>query len=233
MYKIITLTFLIFSQTCLIAQNMQLHYDFGKGRKYLTSTVEMFRPDKYGSTFFFIDMDYQGKAIKGVSLAYWEIARALKFWENPLAFHVEYNGGLGQYEDHSGNKAFTINNSWLTGFELSIDASNFSRGFTIQALYKYIQGKQDFSFQLTGVWYLNFLNDKFSFNGFADFWREDMSFELSNGKIETTKFIFQAEPQIWYNFTRNFAAGSEFEVSNNFAGKGFYIMPTLGIKATF
>ena len=24
----------------------------------LTSTVEMFKPDKYGSTFFFIDMDY-------------------------------------------------------------------------------------------------------------------------------------------------------------------------------
>ncbi|HYX09999.1 MAG TPA: DUF5020 family protein, partial [Bacteroidales bacterium] len=36
------------------AQNIQLHYDFGKDRKYLTSTVEMFKPDQWGSTFFFI-----------------------------------------------------------------------------------------------------------------------------------------------------------------------------------
>ena len=46
------------------AQNLQLHYDFGKAlyrsedrsleyRPQLTTTVEMFRPDRWGSTFFF------------------------------------------------------------------------------------------------------------------------------------------------------------------------------------
>lgn len=49
------------------AQNVQLHYDFG--RKSATTTVEMFRPDGGGSTFFFVDMDYSPK----VSGAYWEI----------------------------------------------------------------------------------------------------------------------------------------------------------------
>lgn len=38
------------------AQNVQAHYDFG--RKSATTTVEMFRPDGGGSTFFFVDMDY-------------------------------------------------------------------------------------------------------------------------------------------------------------------------------
>ena len=61
------------------AQNLQLHYDFWKGRQYLTSTVEMFKPDKHGSTFFFVDMDYDLSDAK-VKLAYWEIARDLKFW---------------------------------------------------------------------------------------------------------------------------------------------------------
>ena len=49
----------------LRAQNVQLHYDFGHSiydelstRPKLTSTVEMFKADKWGSTFFFIDMDY-------------------------------------------------------------------------------------------------------------------------------------------------------------------------------
>ena len=74
------------------AQNIQLHYDVR--RNCVTSTVEMFRADNYGSTFFFIDMDYSPKA----SGAYGEISRELCFWKdsklNWLSAHIEYNGGL-------------------------------------------------------------------------------------------------------------------------------------------
>ena len=74
----------------LQAQNIQLHYDFGrslydkdlKGRPLLTSTVEKFHPDNWGSTYFFIDMDYTSE---GVASAYWEIARELKFWKGPFS----------------------------------------------------------------------------------------------------------------------------------------------------
>ena len=41
------------------AQNLQLFYDAGRG--CATSTVEMFRPDAGGSTFFFVDFDYTPK----------------------------------------------------------------------------------------------------------------------------------------------------------------------------
>ena len=58
------------------AQNLQLFYDAGRG--CVTSTVEMFRPDAGGSTFFFVDFDYSPKA----SGAYWEIARELNFWQD-------------------------------------------------------------------------------------------------------------------------------------------------------
>jgi hypothetical protein len=40
------------------AQNFQLHYDFGEDRKYFTATLEMFRPDTLGSTFWFADLDF-------------------------------------------------------------------------------------------------------------------------------------------------------------------------------
>ena len=66
MKKIISALFLcmLFSAVPeLQAQNIQLHYDFGrslydkdlKGRPLLTSTVEKFHPDNWGSTYFFID----------------------------------------------------------------------------------------------------------------------------------------------------------------------------------
>ncbi|MCO5264425.1 MAG: DUF5020 family protein [Lentimicrobium sp.] len=229
-YLIILLIFL----SCLLnAQNVQLHYDFGKDRSYATSTVEMFKSDKWGSTFFFVDMDYNVGDVKGVSMAYWEIARALNLGKGPFAAHVEYNGGFGQYVAGEVNNAYTINDAWLGGLEYNYNNADFSRGFTIQMLYKYIRDKHDASFQLTGVWYMNMLNNKLTFSGFADFWRED-NFFAENEQIKETKFIFLSEPQLWYNFTENISLGSEVEIGCNFgAVKGFRLNPTLGAKWTF
>lgn len=74
------------------AQNIQVLYD--TERDCVTSTVEMFRPNAFGSTFFFVDMDYTPK----VTGAYWEIARELCFWKESkfswLSVHLEFDGGL-------------------------------------------------------------------------------------------------------------------------------------------
>jgi tellurite resistance-related uncharacterized protein len=166
-------------------------------------------------------------------LAYFEIARAIKFWDAPVAFHTEFNGGFGQWKAGDATGAFTINNSFLNGIEYSWNAKDFSRGFTLQALHKYIHGKHDASFQLTGVWYLNMLKGKLTFTGFADFWREDMAFQTSEVNVDETDFVFLSEPQLWYNFNKNFSLGSELEVSSNFAAKGVQLMPTIGAKYSF
>lgn len=210
------------------SQNVQLHYDMGKDRGYLTSTVEMFRPDKTGNTFFFIDFDYGVGDVEGVSLSYFEIARCFKLGQSPFSWHGEYNGGFGQFKASPFNGAYTINNAWLTGLDYSWNAADFSRGFSLKALYKNISNTMDDkpnSFQLTAVWYLNFAKGKMSFTGFADFWKE---------KTASGTYVFLSEPQLWYNFNKNFAAGSEIELSNNFGGMdGFKVMPTLGAKYTF
>ena len=213
------------------AQNVQLHYDFGSalydkldGRPATTTTVEMFKPDKWGNTFFFVDMDYNSKGVQG---AYWEIARELKFWEGPLSAHVEYNGGRGVYP---------YNNAYLAGITFTHNSADFSKGFSIQAMYKYIQKSyKPNNFQLTGTWYLNFAKGAGTFSGFADLWREN------------TDMIFLAEPQIWLNFNKlkcvdpafNLSFGSEVEISNNFVWNKFgehnkfYVTPTLALKWSF
>ena len=113
--------------------------------------------------------------------------------------------------------------------EIAWDAPDFSRGASIQILHKFIQGKHNLSFQLTGVWYIHFARNKLSFTGFADFWREDLVFGN-----ETTKYCVNMEPQLWYNFTKWFALGGEAEIDHNFGGqKGFHCYPTLGAKCTF
>ena len=209
------------------AQNVQVHYDFGKDRKLITSTVEMFRPDKHGSTFFFVDMDYSSDARdvdNGFSLAYWEIARAFKWTENQKFMpRVEYNGGILKLD---GNAPFVpIENCWLAGIERTWASADFSKILTLQANYKNIKDKEDAAFQLTAVWVVQMLENKLTFTGFADFWKEEMFWG--------TDYRFLTEPQLWYNFCPNFAIGTEIELSNNFAKDGFQVNPTVAAKWTF
>lgn len=213
------------------AQNVQLHYDFG--RKSATTTVEMFRPDNGGSTFFFVDMDYTPK----VSEAYWEIAREFCFWQdskvNWLSVHVEYNGGLNTV-------AGSFNNAILGGLTYSGHSKDWSKTWSLTASYKAIPGtiglngeRQVNNFQITGVWNLDFFDHWLSFNGFADFWREARPWQ-------GTEYIFITEPQLWVNLNKikgwdkiNLSLGTEVELSSNFVQKGFSIMPTIAAKWIF
>lgn len=212
-------------------QNIQLHYDFG--RKAATTTVEMFRPDGGGSTYFFVDMDYSPK----VTGAYWEIARELCFWQDSsvdwLSVHVEYNGGLN-------TAAGSFNNAWLGGLTYSGHSKDWSKTWSLQAMYKVIPGTTDalgrsqvHNFQITGVWNLDFFDHWLSFNGFFDFWREARPWQ-------NTMYIFVTEPQLWVNLNKikgwekiNLSLGTEVELSVNFVAKGFRALPTVGAKWTF
>jgi hypothetical protein len=213
----------------LKAQNVQLHYDTGShlyeeeyaGRPELTSTVEYFKPDRWGNSFFFIDMDYTHS---GIASAYWEIARELKFWQPPVAIHVEYNGGL--------TTNFPFNNAYLGGVSYAWNNAEFTKTFTFSAMYKHIQKHEHpHNFQLTGTWQLDFgKNGICTFSGFADWWREENMYG---------NFILLAEPQFWLNLNRlngvsdqfNLSAGSEVKISNNFGGhNGFFVIPTIAIK---
>jgi len=222
------------------AQNVQLHYDMGKDRKMFTTTVEMFKPDKLGSTFFFIDMDYGSDAsqVDGVNLAYWEIARSFKVSKNSnFEPRVEYNGGFGRGQFKDGDNIvqynYSINSAWLIGGQYTWASEDFSKVLTLQANYKYIKDKQDASFQLTAVWGLHFFNRKLSLTGFADWWREDNSF-VNGETTNKTDFVFLTEPQIWWNAMEHFSFGGEVEMSNNFGGnEGFMVNPTVAVKWIF
>lgn len=67
--------------------NAQILYDFGTDRKFVTLTLEMFKQDKWGSTYFFVDHDFNyDKMVVGVKNiaqggTYTEISRALNFWQ--------------------------------------------------------------------------------------------------------------------------------------------------------
>ena len=119
------------------------------------------------------------------------------------------------------------------------NSSDFYKVFGVQVLYKYIQkNEKPHNFQLTGTWTLNFCKEKFTFSGFADFWREK-HFDADGNNHD---FVFISEPQFWVNLNKfkhvnkdlNLSVGTEWELSTDFADRnGFYFIPTLAMKWSF
>jgi len=236
MKKLMTIALMAVAALSANAQNIQLHYDFGRniytgeeaGRSKVTVTLEQFKADQWGSWYYFVDLDLSSHFTES---AYTEISRELNLSKDlPIAAHVEYDGGL--------SKSGSFQQAGLIGAAYNGHNADFSKTWSVQLLYKQFFKSYDnthsyASAQLTGVWGLNFLDNKLSFAGFIDFWRG----EKANGH---GCLVVLTEPQLWYNFTKHFSVGTEWEISDNFvynadptSDKTFFINPTLAVKWNF
>ena len=221
--------------------NVQLHYDLGhdlygkelSNRPRVTATIENFTPDRWGSTFFFIDADFGNNVVKS---AYGEIARELRFWKAPIAAHIEYNGGL-QRAPYGYDDAYLVGPAWNWA------SSDFSKTFSVQLMYKYLAHKRNHggtshSVQLTEVWGLQFVRGLCTFSGYCDLWYD---------KGVSGNVVLMSEPQFWVNLwhlprindNAKWSVGTELEISNNLVwptdgiNNRFYVIPTIATKWTF
>ncbi|MBO4230948.1 MAG: DUF5020 family protein [Bacteroidales bacterium] len=226
---------LAFSFMAKAQTNVQVFYDFGKDRQYMTTTFEMFKGDKFGDTFFFIDHYYTQKdqrpdVASAINGSYFEIERGINFWQESdlkdLSGHVEYDGTTwGQ-------------GTWCFGAKYFLHSQDFSNMLTLYAMFETFQGfgKADIPVKFTAVWSMAdlFGVKGLTFKGFADLWGNNTLWGLG----DETKFTFLTEPQLWMNlgsvFDNHLDIGCELEISCNFAGnKGFMLNPCAGIRWAF
>lgn len=219
------------------AQNVQLHYDFGRNlysseeadRQKVTLTYEMFKADDLGSWYLFADFDLRSE---GASGAYTEITREFRLDKSsPFAAHIEFDGGLNLYGG--------FQNAILAGPAYNGHSADFSKTWSVQLLYKQFlksSGKKAMTgVQLTGVWGISFGSNKWTFAGFADIWSGYIPEWKADGS-QKKGVVFLAEPQLWYNFSKCFSVGTEWELSSNFiyptggADTRFFVNPTLAVK---
>ncbi len=138
--------------------NIQVYYDFGsigtacnnQRPDRVTTTVELFYPDNWGTTFAFIDLDYNLRRNANDPkntpfMAYFEIARCLNFWQQTaakdLSIQVEYNGGLGigKVQDGSGSIfGYGINHAALVGLNYCLHTRDYKNIFNLELLFKYV-----------------------------------------------------------------------------------------------
>ena len=235
----LTMTLAVMAVLPMAAQlNLQLHYDFGhniygkelSNRQYLTATIENFTPDKWGSTYFFVDADLGDSYLKSV---YTEFSRELKFWNAPVAIHIEYNGGLSGFGSY--------NDAYLAGAAWNWANKDFSKTFSLQLLYKHLANQPSsnkHSWQVTTVWGIHFAKGLCSFTGFADLWHDNSV---------TGNLIFCSEPEFWFHLNAlegvdddfKLSVGGELELTKNMVwpadglNDNFYAIPALGVKWTF
>lgn len=239
MKKILLSALLWMATIPMFAQlNVQLHYDFadalyGKelsNRPHWTATIENFKADKWGSTYFFVDLDFGGNTMKS---AYAEISREFKLGTSPFAAHVEYNGGL------SGGGSY--NDAYLAGAAWNWANQDFSKTFSFQVLYKYLARQMvgsKHSWQLTTVWGIHFAKGLCTFSGYADVWHDNSV----KGNL-----VLSSEPQFWFNLNALesvpddflLSLGTEVELTKSLVwptdglNDRFYAIPTLAAKWTF
>ena len=248
MKKLFLLAAAAISMTASAQVNIQLHYDLGRNlypndesnRGYFTTTVEMFKADRLGSTYFFVDMDYSGNYrnpvngedsnVSGNIGAYWEVSRDFTFYKvkrndkHNFSAHIEYDGGLSQV-------AGAFQQAMLVGPAWSWHNADFKKTFTLQVMYKQYFNSTDAagvrahdahpSFQITPIWNITFANDLCTFSGFADLWYGwGSNFTADDGQQKG--LVFLTEPQFWFHIvnkgktSNRLSVGTEVEISNNF-----------------
>lgn len=233
MKKFFVLAAAAISMTASAQVNIQLHYDFGRNlypndqynRQMITTTVEMFKADRLGSTYFFVDMDYTGNyrnynddgsvdsdnGVRGNIGAYWEVSRDFTFAKvkntnHSFTAHIEYDGGISQ-------AAGPFQQAILVGPTWQWHSADFKKTFTLQVMYKqYLNSTDNIfgnrthdahpSFQITPIWNITFANDLCTFSGFADLWygwtsnfKREEDFVVRQQK----GLVFLTEPQFWFH----------------------------------
>ena len=244
MRKILTIMMLMGAAMVGRSQSVQLHYDLGhalydglSGRPNVTTTVDLYKPDKFGNTFFFTDIDYYGDGVAG---AYWEFARELDLKKGSRwAAHMEYDGGVTSVE--RTDIASRIQHALLVGLAWNWHNGDFSRTFSLQGMYKqYFKGqhrKAFSSFQTTAVWGMELAKGLVTFSGFVDVWYD----KDVNGNL-----VVNSEPQLWFNLDGlkgmkdiPLSVGTEVKINNNFVFNNegrrnkFYVLPTIAAKWRF
>lgn len=230
---------LLFLSFSVYAQNLQLHFDprhalHGdklSNKNYFTATFEMFKPDKWGSTFMFVDVDFN-QSRGNIGTAYMEIARDIKIGNSPIQAHLEFNGGVGKAE----NFGFSIANAYLAGASYSTMIGNTVIGTYLAYKYNAFE-KVSNDVQWTVTWGVDLCNNKFRICGFMDLWTQNKN--KTHGVGESGKdIVLLTEPQFWYNVSPNLALGTEIEISNNFLSptnneSKAYVNPTIAAKWNF
>ena len=222
---------------CQARVNIQLLYDCVDAPY---TTIETYKGDRWGDTYFFIDHYYATREDRKIGLgsayrgSYFEIERGLNFWHDTrlkdFYLHVEYDGS-------SWGKGMAC-----IGAKYAFHNTNFSRTASVALMYDHYigPGSANVPLKFTGVWKVErlFGVGGLTFDGFIDVWGNNTEYITSQMGIGYDHFSIVSQPQLWMNMSvigvPNLNLGGEVVLGYNHHGShGFSMQPGVGIKWAF
>lgn len=213
-------------------QGIELHRVFGMGlfpkagRPEWTVSAEQMGVVKWGMVRGRTDL-HIGK--QGLTGGYGEFIVEWRTKVNGVSVHTEYDVGIHRGEAYG--------EAGLAGVGYRWDSPNFSQGFSIACLYRYIlHNKAHHNYQLSGTWQYG-TGRLIEFQGFAKAWREYLVGE-GGGEYQVW-----SEPQLWLNlgslresffYESNFSIGAEVSIRYSIGiPTSFYAIPSAAMRLTF
>jgi hypothetical protein len=165
---------------------------------------------------------------KGVTGAYGEFRYEWRTKWDGWAVLTEYDGGI--------DRGTAYGEAILGGMCYRWDSPDFTRGYSLSVVYKYIpDNKAHHNFQVGGTWDFG-MGKVVETRGFAKIWREYLG---ENGG----EYHVWMEPQVWWNVgsmkqgtfgESNLSLGSEVAIRYSFGiAPSFYAIPSVAIRFTF
>lgn len=220
---ILTLT-LGFTLSTSPAQNLQFHYDFRhtlsptqNPRNFPTLYFEYFKKQdsghsfiKPGSFLFKTEADLFGTN-DNIGKFFLQVSQSFRFWKPKVFLSLQYSGGAGITEPKQ--YSYYIPNIFSAGAEYPFQWKGTY--FTSQLFYRwnpsYARPSRDFLYTL--YWWKGLLGYKLEVAGDFSIWTENK--DHGDGTTPGQKgkrFFFFAEPQVWFNLSKNLSAGSKINL---------------------
>ena len=209
-------TLLVCGQWSIVnGQNIQLHYNSShalyddlSSRPRVFTTLELYKPDKWGHTFLFTDINYYADGAAGV---YWEISR--EFFQHAFLTGFAWNWASSDF-----NRTFSLQALYKQYFNG--------------------MGRDGYAgFQGTAVWGLNFAKGLLTFSGFCDLWYDpDVKGNfilLSQPQFWVNLNALKGMNGVNLSLGTEVEVSNNFVFNDKGDNDKFYVTPTLAAKWTF
>jgi hypothetical protein len=208
--------FILLSFSSLNSQTLQLHYDCRHSidpqhfdKNFPTLFFELFKQQSIGSFLLKMQSDLDGKQ-NNIGKFYMQVSQSLKFWQPKIYLTIQYSGGIGIAEP--GQYGFYINNAFSIGTAFSFQWDGAWVSVFLSFTYNVLQIPSH-DVLCSFYWGKGFLNYKIEFSGDFNLY----TINKNHGDAWTAnqhgkRIAFYAEPQLWFNVSKNFSLGSKINI---------------------
>jgi len=229
--------------TC--SQKLQIHYDMRhsidpkrNSKNFPALDFEYYKALDSDSSKYFIKpgaflLKMQANIMgekNNIGYFFMQVSQSFRCWEPKIYLNLQYSGGLGIAEPRE--YSYYIQSTYSTGISYPFKWRNAYMTSVLN--YRYVPyNKPSHDFLCTLYWWLGLFNYRGEFSGSFSVWTDNKNHgDAYTEGMKGKKFLFSAEPQLWYKLANKFAIGTKVNMYYHIytTDNVLQVYPTIGIR---